>query len=211
MESFLVSASCCCMSLGRDSRCWRWGWWGLRSFIAIFRGGVGVRWSTRISLGLLAATVLSAGPVEFGQAEFQAALAARNLKTKIDTEINLDPPESFSITTYQKGGARVAGGDLRGLMYGLLEAADQIRATGKLKLAHGGPIIAVRGVRLTPTAPYDFSDARWRPYFQMLARNRVNRVTVVLPLADARIGDVKFLSQLASDYAIDFTLAIGTA
>ena len=69
------------------------------------------------------------GPVEFAQAELDSAMAQRKLKWKNQVELSLDAPDTFRIDPYTMGGAHITGGDLRGLMYGLLEAAEQIRAT----------------------------------------------------------------------------------
>ena len=131
----------------------------------------------------------------------------------MDTELSLDPPETFRITLYKTGVARITGGDLRGLMYGLMEAADQIRASGRLKTASGKPATAVRGVRMALrsydlTQPWFTADDRWRTYFQTLARSRLNRLSLVLPLAEADIERLRILSETASEYGIDFVLGI---
>jgi len=167
-------------------------------------------------LAVLLATVVAAhaaGPVDFGKSEFDAALAERQLKIRVDTELSLDPPETFRITLYKTGVARVTGGDLRGLMYGLIEAAGQIRSTGRLKTTSGKPDNSVRGVRM-PLRAYDLtqpwftSDDRWRAYFQTLARSRLNRLTLVLPLEGADIERLRILSETASEYGVDFVLGI---
>jgi hypothetical protein len=170
-------------------------------------------WIKALAGAILSAVALHAGPVDFGKSELQAALAGRNLKTKVQTELSLDPPENFRIEVYKAGGGRVTGGDLRGLMYGLIEAAEQIRSTGKLKAVHGLPAMAVRGVRIAPQVdelhdPKFFADARWRPYFQMLARSRINRFNLVVPLPEARPEYLRYLSQTASDYGVDFTIGV---
>ena len=152
-----------------------------------------MRWSTSaVALLLAIASARAAGPVDFGKEELDAALAERKLKLHVDTELSLNPPETFSITLYKTGMVRITGGDLRGLMYGLIEASEQIRATGKLKAASGKPATAVRGVRMTLrsydlTQPWFTSDAHWRNYFQTLARARLNRVSLMISLADADI------------------------
>jgi len=162
---------------------------------------------------LAVASVQAAGPVDFGKAEFDAALAERKLKLRVDTELSLNPPETFSITLYKTGMIRVTGGDLRGLMYGLIEAAEQIRANGRLKAASGKPATPVRGVRMVLrsydlTQPWFTSDDRWREYFQTLARARLNRLTVVLPLAEADIERLRTLSESAAEFGVDFVLGI---
>jgi len=155
----------------------------------------------------------AAGPVDFGNAELNAALAERKLKLHVDTELSLNPPETFSITLYKTGMIRVTGGDLRGLMYGLIEASEQIRATGKLKAVSGKPATAVRGVRMTLrsydlTQPWFTSDAHWRDYFQTLARARLNRISLMISSADADIERLRMLSETAGEYGVDFVLGI---
>ncbi len=199
----------------------------------------GVRRTNQLSriacLLLCAPAIAIAGPVEFGLSEYNAALAARGLKWKAKTELSLDPPETFRIEPYRAGGATIFGGDLRGLMYGLLEAAEQIRSTGRLTQAHGIPDTAMRGVRvfLHPADLEKYPESFWRSYFEVLARDRFNRFTLVFtePMpypflfpvegsagvrvsgltADQRernLRRLRFLSQTANDYAIEFTLGI---
>jgi hypothetical protein len=169
------------------------------------------------SRSLLLAAALAAqalaGPVEFGMAEVQRALAARGLKTgaiRFNTEVSTDEPESFRILP-----GLVSGGDLRGLMYGLLEAASQIRDTGRLVMAKGTPATPVRGIR------YALSDqdlqSDWPGLFAMLARNRFNRFHLVLAQRagslQRNLETLRTISQAASDHGIDLILGIppGTA
>ncbi|HFB99124.1 MAG TPA: hypothetical protein ENJ62_08285, partial [Bryobacterales bacterium] len=83
-----------------------------------------------------------APPVEFGLNELRAALRERGVKIRIRTEITSAAPESYRISAY-----RVSGGDLRGLMYGLVAAADQIRRRGRLYPESGKPAVKLRGIR----------------------------------------------------------------
>src|SRR5579862_1698307 len=217
MALCLASENFCCMRRAPDWNCWGWGPSVSPSSITIFRGGAGVRWWTRALCALLAlpgvVPLRAAGPVDFGNAELNAAMAERKLKLHVDTELNLEPPETFSITLYKTGMVRVTGGDLRGLMYGLIEASEQIRATGKLKATSGKPATAVRGVRMTLRS-YDLtqswftSDAHWRTYFQTLARSRLNRISLMLSLADEDIERLRMLSETAAEYGVDFVLGI---
>ena len=170
-------------------------------------------WTRAGILLLMVASLRAAGPIDFGKAELDAALAERKLKLHADTELNLDPPETFSITLYKTGVARVTAGDLRGLMYGLIEASEQIRATGRLKATSGKPATRVRGVRMALrsydlTQPWFTADGRWREYFQMLAQSRLNRLTLVLPLDQADIERLRILSETAAEYGVDFVLGI---
>ena len=162
-----------------------------------------------LSSGLALAAVLSAGPVDFGLSELNDALAERKLKWRNLTELSLDAPETFRIEPYQLGGAHITGGDLRGLMYGMLEAAEQIHTTGKLVKTSGAPAVPLRGLRIEMgererNAPPDF----WERYFRMLARNRFNRIHVVFDRIEAPYTLPARLSRAAADYGIDFTLGL---
>jgi hypothetical protein len=122
---------------------------------------------------------LAAGPVEFAKAELDNALAARGMKLAYKTGVSQIAPESFEIEPF-----RITGGDLRGLMYGLLEAASQIRATGRLVLTKGAPATPIRGIRYfihnhDLEERWYYSHEYWDEYFTMLARNRFNRFNLV--------------------------------
>ena len=159
---------------------------------------------------LLFAVAAAAGPVEFAQSELDAAMAQRKLKWKNQVELSLDAPETFRIDPYSMGGAHITGGDLRGLMYGLLEAAEQIRDSGHFTKTIGNPAASLRGVRIVMTAELEqASEEFWNSYFRMLACNRFNRVHVVFARIDAPYRLQQFLSRTAADYGIDFTLGIG--
>ena len=149
------------------------------------------------------------GPVENGLAEVNAALAARNLKWRIKTEFSQDPPESFRIEPYSSGGAYITGGDVRGLMYGLFEAAEQIRENGRFAKVHLDRAAALRGVRLDLDANLEHaSEDYWRSYFQMLAHNRFNRAHVVFSSLVRPYRSACVISRAAADYAVDFTLGV---
>jgi hypothetical protein len=176
-----------------------------------------------------------AGPVEFGMAEVQRAISERGIRPgviRFKTELTLEPPESYRILP-----GRITGGDLRGLMYGLLEAAEQIRVTGRLTAARGEAATPLRGIRillhhrdLEPT--WYHSRDYWIGFLRMLARNRFNRFNLVFAhqtypfwvtvpefpeirvpgLSDEErhrnLETLRFISQTAAEHAIDFTLGI---
>lgn len=135
-----------------------------------------------VLLALLMTVVPAAAeapPVEFGLEEFRRALQETGTKLKIRTEISTAAPETYRITTY-----RIQGGDLRGLMYGLFAAADQIRTRGRLVPERGRPAIRIRGVRRflhnqELESTWYHSRDYWRDYIRMLARNRFNRLNLV--------------------------------
>lgn len=158
---------------------------------------------------ILFSTLAAAGPVEFAQAELDSAMAGRNLKWKNQVELNLDAPDTFRIEPYAAGGAHITGGDLRGLMYGLLEAAEQIRASGHFTKTSGTPGASLRGGRIVLNADLEAAtEAFWNSYFRMLARNRFNRVHMVFQRIEAPYRLPKLLSHSAAEYGIDFTLGV---
>jgi hypothetical protein len=125
---------------------------------------------------------LLAGPVDFGRAELQRAIAQRGLdpaRFRLDLEVGADKPECYKI---QYG--RIIAGDQRGLMYGLLAAAEQIRLTGRLAPANGAAATPMRGIRYflhneDLEKDWYYSREYWQAYFEMLARNRFNRFNLV--------------------------------
>jgi hypothetical protein len=171
--------------------------------------------SKRIWAALAAAScVYAAGPADFGMAELNAAIAARNLryKPKIAAELNTDPPETFRIDPYSSGGGRISGGDLRGLMYGLLEAATQMRELGHLKLTRGSPFLSPRGVKANadPAVSWFGSEDFWRAYFAVLARDRFDRLQLVFDRFPDRSALPAFrtISQIAMQYGVDIALGL---
>jgi hypothetical protein len=118
-----------------------------------------------------------AGPKELRD-ELNRAIAERGLKPAMfhfRTEITADPPESYRI---QSG--LITGGDLRGLMYGYLDAAAQIRARGRVLSSKGSPATRIRGIRYflhneDLEKDWYYSRDYWTDYICMLARNRFNR------------------------------------
>ncbi|HVX66150.1 MAG TPA: hypothetical protein VHA11_06100 [Bryobacteraceae bacterium] len=165
---------------------------------------------TAFLLVLAAGTVTAAaGPVEFGNAELERACAGRGLNPRalrIKTEVAADPPESYRIAP-----GLVTGGDLRGLMYGLLEAADQIRVSGRLRKAAGAPALAVRGVRMVvkdPGAEWFQSREYWPALFRSLALGRFNRFHLALTQLNVEADTLRFITGSAAEFGIDFTLGL---
>ncbi len=144
----------------------------------------------------------TAGPLEFGRAELNAALAARKMEPallRVVTEMSVD----HASESYRIDGPRIFGGDLRGLMYGLLDAAEQIRATGKLSTVKANPLCQLRGVRINyQNQPLEF----WTSYIPMLARNRFNRLNVVFTDVPS-LERIDQMSQIANDHGLDFVLS----
>src|SRR5579875_982871 len=122
------------------------------------------------------------GPVEFGRKEFHRAAAERNLNLPLETAIVPGAPESFRIQPGEK--LKIIGGDQRGLMYGLLEAAEQLRMHGRLLPKQGFPQARLRGIRYFVhnkdlDEDWYYSRDFWDDHFAMLARDRFNRFNLV--------------------------------
>ena len=194
----------------------------------IFPEGVGV--SLWISLILLLPILAFSGPVEFGWQELRAAVASRNpapQRFPRDAEVLSDAPaECFLLTPDY-----VSGGDVRGVMYGLLEAARQIRTNGYVEDTTAAAVSSVRSLRY-PVRDLDQGREFWKTMFQNLARARINRLLifcsarkdrgapypfliklVVFPDVELEgitsiergrnLDALKHISQLANEYAVD--------
>ncbi len=135
------------------------------------------------SSGLLGVLLTAwGGPVEFGLSELRRAAEERGLNpalVRVRAELNAEAPESFRISP-----GLITGGDLRGLMYGLLEAAEQIRETGRFTATQGRPATPIRGIRWflhnrDLEQDWYYSRQYWRDFFALLARCRFNRFNLV--------------------------------
>jgi hypothetical protein len=174
-----------------------------------------MRKSRKLAFCLAAWGTLWAGPVDFGKQEFQRALADRKLspqRYRVQTEVSTDAPESFRIV-----GARISGGDVRGLMYGLLEASEQIRSKGWLTAAKASATIQIRGVRLLVQAEdlggeWFYTPAYWDEVFATLARSRFNRLNLVFgenAVLSGRVANaVRAIAQTALGYAVDLAVSL---
>src|SRR5712672_2432486 len=91
----------------------------------------------------LTGLTLAAGPVDFGRAELQRAIHDRGL-SDIHLEEVIEPgaPESYTITA-----KKITAADPRGLMYGLLAVAEQIRTEGRFTPQQAAPKTPIRGIR----------------------------------------------------------------
>src|SRR5690242_11737713 len=101
--------------------------------------------SVAAAAALLMTVASNAGPLDFGRTEFERAVSERGLSRSspsLQTKLGEGKPECFTIA-----GTTIAAGDERGLMYGYLEAAEQIRSGGRLSDARGCPSVAMRGIR----------------------------------------------------------------
>ena len=128
----------------------------------------------------------------------------RQGQIRLRCELGDGPAESWRIE-----GARVTGGDLRGLMYGLFEAAAQVRATGRLSQARGSAAVAMRGVRLVWNAQAQEADQQqWRAFVEMLARSRINRLQLVVAEPERHLEFLRNLSTLCANYGVDLTIGL---
>jgi hypothetical protein len=164
------------------------------------------------ALALAAASfAAAAGPLDFGRNELDQAIAERRLNPanfRVHTEYSLVlPEEGFQIT-----GAIIRGGSLRGLMYGLLEAASQIRSRGALQPVRGQPKFPIRGVRRIMTdEDWTRLESEWRTRFTELARLRFNRFHLMFegePLTPERIEILKTISAAAREHAVELVVGL---
>lgn len=128
----------------------------------------------------LIVSVANAGPVDFGQAELAAAFQDRRVPVR-DLPVTFEAGESESWSLQPDS---IVAADQRGAMYGLLEAAEQVRANGRIKPTSGRPAVAMRGIRVflhneELEKDWYFSREYSDSYFAMLARNRFNRFNLV--------------------------------
>lgn len=169
--------------------------------------------SIRVITFLTLASLGYAGPPDFGKQELRSAIGDRHLLFSIETELNLNQPETFVITPVGSTSIRVSGGDLRGLMYGLIDASEQVRSGGNVVRKTGEPGFRVRSVRIAPSeaeliAQGFYSSDRWMKIFEILARNRINRLTFSLPVEHVEYDRLRFLSRLGQDYGVDLNVGL---
>jgi len=125
----------------------------------------------------------SSAPVAFGTTELNHSFSERGITPiRFETKISGGHPGSYTIQPGQP--VRITGGDERGLMYGLLAAAEQIRTLGHFSPEAGSPHTEMRGIRyfLANAAmekDWYYSKEYWDDYFRMLAYNRFNRFNLV--------------------------------
>lgn len=172
------------------------------------RGG---RSLLRSLAALLCAATAAAGPLDFGRAELDRAIQERKLNPalfRVRTELSMAlPEEGFQILP-----GLIRGGSTRGLMYGLLEAAGQVRARGQLLPVKGQPKLAVRGVRrVAAPADWDRAASYWQAEFAALARLRFNRFHWMLaaePLTPERLQALKTISEAAGERGIELVIGL---
>lgn len=163
------------------------------------------------ALVFAAALTAAASPLDFGRAEFNRAVAERKLNPasfRIVTEYSMVLPEEG----FQISGAIIRGGSLRGLMYGLLEAAAQIRSRGALQPVKGQPKFPVRGIRRIMTdEDWARPESEWLDQFTELARFRFNRFHLMFesePLTPERIEALKTISEAARKRAVELVVGL---
>lgn len=164
--------------------------------------------TTTACLLLIAVTgTFAASPVDFALAEVRSAIESRQLGLRVVPELSPAlAEEAFQIT-----GANVLGGSPRGLMYGLLTAAGQLRASGRLAAVKAEPVAALRGLRrVMTTTDWQQQSPQWLDFFSTVARARFNRVHLVLdePLTRERLESLKLISEAAQERAIDLVIGL---
>src|ERR1700686_2803474 len=131
------------------------------------------------SLLVLPQLAVPADPRDFGRAELRKAMSERKLETQFVESTEPGAPESWTVAP-----GKITGSEARGLMYGLLEAVEQIRKSGRISAANGAPKTSIRGIRYflhnaDLERDWYYSKEYWDEYLSMLARNRFNRFNLV--------------------------------
>lgn len=167
----------------------------------------------RVAALVLAAAIgaTAAEPLDFARAELEQAIRDRKLNPatfRVRTEYSMAlPDEGFQIMP-----GLVRGGSLRGLMYGLLEAASQVRSHGRLLSVKGQPKLALRGVRRTASEQdWGRGPNDWLDQFTELARLRFNRFHLMLddhPLTAPRVEALKTISDAARARGIELVIGL---
>lgn len=165
----------------------------------------------RLAVLLCTVSAVAASPLDFARTELERAIQERKLNPavfRVRTELSLVlPEEGFQI---QPG--LIRGGSTRGLMYGLLEAAGQVRSRGQLLPVKGQPVAALRGVRrVAAIADWDRAAEAWLDEFAELARLRFNRFHLMLdsePLTAARIETLKIISDAALARGVELVIGL---
>lgn len=160
---------------------------------------------------LCAVSALAASPLDFAREELERAIQDRKLNPaafRVRTELSMALPEEG----FQIQAGLVRGGSTRGLMYGLLEAAAQVRSHGRLLPVKGQPHAPLRGVRRA-SAPADWDRApdAWLDEFAALARLRFNRFHLMLdpePLTPVRIQALKSISDAAVARGVELVIGL---
>ena len=160
---------------------------------------------------LLSLPALAAGPVEFGQAELQKVIEDRGLNAssfRVSVEYSLVlPADGFQIQ-----GLIIRGGSRRGVMYGLLEAADQLRERKSLAAVKATPRFEIRAARLAASDEIlGRPERQWNELFAALARARFCRLRLEIQELNAeRSQRLAHLAALAEEHAIDLALSLVT-
>lgn len=136
----------------------------------------------RIAAAALLALPLAGGPLEFGRGELARTVRERGVPDPhLETAVRAGvvAPEGYRIT-----GNRLIAGDERGLMYGFLAAAEQIRESGQVHDAEETPQVPMRGIRVflhnqELEKDWYYSHEYWDKFFAMLASDRFNRFNLV--------------------------------
>ena len=163
--------------------------------------------STALLAGLIAVPLQAEGPVDFGMAELKSVIEERGLNPnsfKVSVEYSMAlPAEGFQIQ-----GLIIRGGSRRAVMYGLLEAADQLRERKSLAGMKAAPKFDIRAVRLVADAEMLARPEKdWNELFTKLARARFNRLRLEMPaLSTEREQRLARIAHLAEEHAVDLAL-----
>jgi hypothetical protein len=157
--------------------------------LPVFSQQVNVIYDTASPQATYAATKLKKALAE-KQYKFSVA-AEYEIKLSLETKL---PPESFSIFNFDKKNILILGSDARGLIYGALSLAEDIRngiPVQQTKSKHETPHVALRAIKFDlPWDTYRHSYALdlhgetcktvsyWEAFLDMMAENRINSLSL---------------------------------
>jgi hypothetical protein len=174
------------------------------------RAGRAIAVAALLSTALfLPAHSLAAGPVEFGHAELQKVIEERGLNAR-SFHVAVEYSLVLAADGFQIQGQIIRGGARRGLMYGLLEAADQLRERKTLAAVKATPRFEIRAARLhAGDEVLGRPEREWRGLFEALARARFSRLRLEMrELTAERSLRLARIAPLAEEHAIDLALSL---
>jgi hypothetical protein len=145
----------------------------------------------------------------FGWTEFQRAMEQRGVNPA-SFRVAVEYSMSLPADGYRIQPSLILGGSRRGLMYGLLAAARQLRERGSLLSVTAMPRFEIRAVRLMLTDELlARSTGEWQNLFENLAKARINRLRLEMTeLTPSRSAGIGVLARFAEQYAVDLALGI---
>jgi hypothetical protein len=149
-------------------------------------------------------------PIDFGRARLRGAVAAHNASPAI-ARINVEYSMALPQDAFWIQAGVIRGGSQRGIMYGLLEAAEQLSKRRALWQSKAAPRFEIRGARLRLSGEnWRRTPEDWRALFAALSKCRFNRLAIEFDgLTESRVEALSAAAAIAQEYAMDLAVAPG--